>query len=261
MGIDVGGRRLPRLGRQAGEDFAVEVGVGLPGLAGDEAAVADGLLVYEGSSGLLGFEADVFVAGDAFAVGSAGGGEDLDAVADGEDPLLLGVEFADDLEEALVVAEVLGGAAAEDEDGVVVGYIDLVEGDVGGEAVAGALDVGVPAWLEVVHDEVEAADGWGGNGGLPVCLLKAMHGVEGFVGFAGVSGSDEYLWHKCWPVYHSDDAVGWKGLGPGSVLFGAAGLDCEVIVDWGHWMKVGIVNDSKAAAEFDDDFSLVEFCW
>ena len=182
--------------------------MGLPGLAGDEAAVADGLLVYEGSSGLLGFEADVFVAGDPFALGEAGGGEDLDTVADGEDPLLLGVEFADDREQALVVAEVLGGAAAEDKDGVVLGDLDVVEGEVGGEAVAGALDVGVPAWLEVVHDEVKAANGWGGNGGLPVCFLKAMHGVEGFVGFAGVSGDDEYLWHKWGPVYHLAGVVG-----------------------------------------------------
>ena len=198
--------------------------MGLPGLAGDDAAVADGLLVYKSSSSNLRVEADVFVAGDAFAFGQAGGGEDLDPVADGEDPLLLRVEFADDLEQALIVAEVLGGAAAEDEDGVVVADVDVVEGEVGCQTIAGALDVGVPAWLEVVHDEVEAANGWGGNGGLPVCLLKAMHGVERFVGFAGVSGNDEYLWHKWEPVYHSGGAA---GLGP-NFLSGIARFTFDV---------------------------------
>lgn len=172
----------------------------LPGLAGDDAAVANGLLVYECSSRYLRVVADVFVAGDSFAIGEAGGGEYLNAVAEGKDPFLLRVEFADDIEQTLVVAEVLGCTASEKEDGIVVGDIDVVEGDVRGQAVAGALDIGVPAGLKVVDDEVEATHGWGGNCGLPIFFLKAMNGVERFVGFAPISGNDKYLWHKWWLV-------------------------------------------------------------
>ena len=66
------------------------------------------------------FEADVFIAGNAFAFGEAGGGEHLDAMADGEDPFLLCVEFADKVEQAPIVAEVLRSAAAQNEDGIVI---------------------------------------------------------------------------------------------------------------------------------------------
>ena len=53
-------------------------------MAGDEAAVADGLLIYKCAAGLFGFEADVFVAGEALALCQAGSGQNLDAVANGE---------------------------------------------------------------------------------------------------------------------------------------------------------------------------------
>ena len=149
----------------------------MPGLAGDDAAVADSLLVDKCSSSYFSVEADVFIAGNAFALREAGGSEYLNAVANGEDPLLLRVEFADDLEQAQIVAEVLRGTPAQNENGIVIGHVYLVEREVGPETVAGALDVGVPAWFKVVDDEVKAANGWGGNGGLPVCLLKAMNGV------------------------------------------------------------------------------------
>ena len=172
----------------------------LPGLAGDDAAIANGLLVYKRSTGQLCVEPDVFVAGDTFALGDAGSRENLNAVADGEDPLLLRVEFADDLEEAPVVAEVLWRAAAEDEDGVEVSHVDLVDCEVGGKTVAGAFDVGIPAWLKVVQDKVEASHGWSGDDGAPVCFLKTVNRVKGFVGFACISGDDKYLSHKWWQV-------------------------------------------------------------
>src|SRR5678815_2145703 len=45
------------------EDFAIEVRMGLPGLRGDQAAIADSLLVYELAAGKFGFAFHVVVAG------------------------------------------------------------------------------------------------------------------------------------------------------------------------------------------------------
>ena len=167
----------------------------MPGLAGDHAAITNSLLVYKCSSSLLRFEADVFIAGNALAVREAGGGEYLNAMADGEDPLLLGVEFADNVEQAPIVAEILRSAAAQDEDGIITTHIYLVERDVGLQAVTGSLDVGIPPWLKVVHDEMEATNRRGSNRNRPALLAKPMNGIKSFVGFASISGNDQYLRH------------------------------------------------------------------
>src|SRR5271157_5872632 len=90
----------PTVLRHAGKDLPIELGVRLPGLAGDDAAITNGLLVYKCSSSLLRCEADVFIAGNALAFREAGGGEYLDAMADGKDPFLLRVELADNVEQA-----------------------------------------------------------------------------------------------------------------------------------------------------------------
>jgi hypothetical protein len=103
----------------------------LPGLARDYAAITNGLLVYKRSSNLLRFEADVFIAGNTPAFREAGGSEYLDAMADGEDPFLLLAELADNVEQAPIIAEILRSAAAQNEDGVVITHIYLVEREVG----------------------------------------------------------------------------------------------------------------------------------
>ena len=69
------------LWRKAGKDLAIELGMRLPGLTGDDATVANGLLGYKCAAGLLGFEADMFIASDALVVGEAGSRKDLDAMA------------------------------------------------------------------------------------------------------------------------------------------------------------------------------------
>ena len=104
--------------RKAGKDLPIELGVRLPGLTGDDAAIANGLLVYKCSARLLGFEADVFIASNALVFGEAGGGEYLNAMTDGEDPLLLCVELADNVEQASIVAKVLRSAPAQNQDGI-----------------------------------------------------------------------------------------------------------------------------------------------
>lgn len=80
---------------KSGKYFAIEIGMRLPCLGGDEPAVADGLLIYENAAGLFGFEADVFVAGETLAFGKARSRKNLYSVANGEYPFILGIEFAD----------------------------------------------------------------------------------------------------------------------------------------------------------------------
>ena len=162
----------------------------MPGLAGDHAAISNGLLVDKCSSSLFGFEADVLIAGNAFAFREAGGGEHLDAMTDGEDPLLLRLKFADDTNQSPVIAEILGSAAAQNKDGIITPYVHLVEREVGLQTVAGTLDVGVPPWLKVVHDEMESTNRRSCNGGAPVFLAKPMNRVKRFVGFACIAGND-----------------------------------------------------------------------
>lgn len=194
--------------RQAGEYLAIELRVRLPGLAGNDAAIANGLLVYKCSTSLLSFEADVFIAGNALTFSEACGGEYLDTMADGEDPFLLCVEFAGDLEQAPIVAEVLRSATAQNKDGIIISHIYVVEREVGLQAVAGTFDVGIPSRLKVVHDEVEAASRRGSNGYTPVFLLKPMNGIKSFVGFAGISSNDQYLWHNSAAILSLEDEAG-----------------------------------------------------
>ena len=127
--------------------------------------------------------------------GEAGGRQHLYAVADGEDPFFGAVEGAQDVEQGLVVAQILGGAPAKQEDRLVVLDTNLVEGEVGFQTISAAFDVGVPAGLKIVHDQVQAPARGGGHNGLPALLLKAVNRIEGFVGLAAVSGDDEDFRH------------------------------------------------------------------
>ena len=89
------------------------------------------------------------------------------------------------------MAQVFRGAAAQDQHRLVVVDADVVEGQVGLGGIAGLLDVGVPAGLEVVDDEVEATlagrrDARGETG-----LGEALARVQGFEALAGVAGDDQ----------------------------------------------------------------------
>src|SRR5260370_7334768 len=180
---------------QAREDLAIEERVRLPGLGGDQAPVAHSLLVDERGAGEFGFSAHVPVARHALAGGESGGGQHLYAVADGEDPLAGTVEAAEDLEQRIVVAQILGGAPAQQQDGLVVLDAHLVEANVGFEPIAPAFNIGIPTGLESVHHQVQAAAGGCGQNGLPAFLLEAVDGVESFVGFAAIAGYDEDFRH------------------------------------------------------------------
>jgi hypothetical protein len=183
----------PSVGRQAGKDLPIELRVRLPSLAGDHTAITNSLLVYECSSSLLGFEADVFIAGNTLALRKAGGGEYLDTMADSEDPFLLHVKCADNVEQAPIIAKVLRSAAAQNEDGVILTHIYLVERQVGLQTVTRTFDIRIPPWLKIVHNEVEATNRWSSNRDAPVFLPKPMNRIKRLVGFASISGNDQYL--------------------------------------------------------------------
>src|ERR1019366_8996568 len=118
----------------------VELRVGLPGLRGDNLAVANGRLVGVMAAGALHFDADVRVTGDRAAVEQTAGGEHLNTMADGADGFFLGGELAQQIEQAGVVAEVFGCASAGNDDGYEILGGDRGNGDVGLYGVAGPLD-------------------------------------------------------------------------------------------------------------------------
>lgn len=163
------------------EELGHPGGVGGPGGGGDEVAVGDGAV--DGNVGVLAL--GHFHLGAAGGVGGAGaalqdtgGGQELGAVADGGHGLLRGEEVADDLQHAGVQAQVLGGAAAGDHQGVVLLGLEVREGGVQGEAVAGLLRVGLVA-LEVVDGRGHAVAGLLVRAGRVDGMAHGQQGLEG----------------------------------------------------------------------------------
>ncbi len=168
----------------------------LPGLGSDDPAIPNGLLLREPGAGLFRFNAHVFVAGDAPAGKYPGGRQHLDAVADGKHPFSGGLEFPDNFEDQRVIAQVFGGTTAEDQNSLELRRLHLIEGNVSVQSIAGALDVGVPSRLEIVHHQMQAASRRGGYHGTPAFFPESVHGVKGLIGFATVTGNDENLRHS-----------------------------------------------------------------
>ena len=146
------------------EDF-VELcepgGVCGPGGAGDEVAVGDGLGHLERDEGAAG-EFDLGgacgVGVEALAGDDTGGSEDLRTVAERCDGFVGLGEVADDVEDFGVEAEVLGSAAAWDDETVVVLRLDVGEGGVEDEVVASLFGVGLVAF-EVVDGSADELTG------------------------------------------------------------------------------------------------------
>jgi hypothetical protein len=181
---------------QTGEDLAVEVGVRLPGLRRHDSSVAHGLLWLPGAAGELHFIAHMLVAGDTAVLYQAGRNQHLDAVADGEDPPARSVERPDDLDQPGVVPQVFGRASADNQDGVEFQRGDILKGRGRFQPIAGPLDAGIPAGLEIVHDQMQPLLRRCGDHRLPARLLEPMNGVQRFVTFSGIAGDDkDFLAH------------------------------------------------------------------
>ena len=81
--------------------------------------------------------------------------------------------------------------AAQQQHRCIPVHVHVVKRDVCVEPVALPLDVGVPAGLEVVHDQMEPAGGGRGHDGFVARLLKAVQRKQRLVALAGVSGDEQ----------------------------------------------------------------------
>src|SRR5829696_9710930 len=124
-------QRYLGLRAQTRHHFAVELGMGLPGLACHHPTVPHRLLIGDVlPAARLHVAAAMLVRSDSSTGGEAGARQDLDAVTDPEHPLLALVKLAHDLEHPGVVPQVFRRAAAEHEHRVVVVDANLAEVEV-----------------------------------------------------------------------------------------------------------------------------------
>ena len=149
------------------------------------------MFVHPLGAGLLDLEPDIAVAGESSAFGNARGDQNLDAVADGENPFALLVERPNELQQLVVVPEKLRCAAADQQDGGITRCFSLAKCDVRFNEVAGTLNVSVPAGLEVVDDSVQSLLFRGTDVNCPPLLLESVLGVENLVRLAGIIRNDQ----------------------------------------------------------------------
>src|SRR4029453_19158304 len=113
------------------------------------------------------------------------------AVADREEPRAVRIELAQDLQHPPVVPQVLGRAPADADRRDVVRRDDVGEREVRVHRVPRHLLVGIPAGLEVVHDEMQAALGGGGDAHVVPRFLEALPREPGLEALAAVAGDDQ----------------------------------------------------------------------
>ena len=135
----------------------------------------------------------MFVARYGAALGETGGGEHLNAVADGEDAFVLSREFAHQGKQAGVVAQVLRSASAQNQDSGKIARRDGRDGDIGFDAVAGTFDVSLPARFGVMQDHVQAPPGRGRNDGCPLRFQETLASVQRLVAIAPISRDNQNL--------------------------------------------------------------------
>lgn len=158
-----------------------------------QGAVDDRLGVLEGGAGGLHVQFQGRVRRDAAAAEAVDRRGEQRPVADLGDRLVGVEEGLEDLAELGVVAQILGGPAAGDDDGHVIAGVHLGEGQIGRPGIAGFLGVGVEARLEVVDHELELLAGGGRDVDVVALLAEALVGVQDLQGLRGVAGDDEDL--------------------------------------------------------------------
>ena len=164
-----------------------------PAADGDEGAVDHDIAVDELGPGCADVGLEVGVAGDRLALRAARRDHEQRAVAVGRDRLARLDEVADDRDGLRLVPQVLGRPAAGQDEAVVGRRVDLVEPEVGLDAVAGLLGVGVEAGLEVVDDREEGPLRRGDDVDLPALFLEAVLGVVDLLRLARVAGQEQDL--------------------------------------------------------------------
>src|SRR4051794_11069132 len=175
---------------QHGENLSVELRVRLPRLRGHHASVAHHVLVHERAARQFGLALHVVIARHVLAIGEPGSREDLYAVADRKDPLARGVEGAQERQQSFVVAQVFRRPAAKQQDRLIVLYAHTGEIHVRLYPISRTFYIGIPAGLEVVHDQIETPARRRGDGGLPPLLLETVQGIQGLVRLAAIARDD-----------------------------------------------------------------------
>lgn len=172
--------------------------MGRPGRGGDEIAVYESTIngdVLEFASCEGDLRSAGIVAGTFASFEPAGGREELDAVAHGSNGFAGLREVAYRSEDFLMEAKIFRSAAAGDEQGIVVGRLDVREGGVQGEVVARLLGVGLVSF-EVMDGGADFVAGF--FAGADDVNLMAHHdqgliGHHEFVVFNEVTGQTEDL--------------------------------------------------------------------
>ena len=143
--------------------------MGRPGRGGDEIVVDQGAGqgdFHIRAADSADFWGDGGVGGDTAMFQDVGGGQDLEAVANGGDGFGKGKEVPDDFQNALVEPQIFRGAAAWDDEGIILGQVDVVERGGQGEVVPWLLGVGLIAF-EVVNGGADFfAGGFSGTNGI-----------------------------------------------------------------------------------------------
>ena len=142
-------------GLQEPDELAHPGSVVGPAADRDERAVDDDVAIDELGPGAAEVELEIGIAGHRLASRPAGGDDEQGSVAVRRDRLARLDEVADDRDGLSAVPQVLGRPAAGQDEPVVGRRVDLVESEVGLDAIAGLLGVGVEAGLEVVDDREE----------------------------------------------------------------------------------------------------------
>src|SRR5262249_4682388 len=121
--------------------------------------------------------------------------DDLDAVTDAGHGQVAVEERPYDAHQVRVVAQVLGGTAAGDDEAVVLLGLDVLEGDVSRKVVAWALAGDVPAFGPLVKHQGVGALRRAGDDDLVAGLLHAEERVERVEHLGGVADDEQYFGH------------------------------------------------------------------
>ena len=122
-------------------------------------------------------------------------GRNFDPVTHTADWFIFVKEVPGNSDEILVVADILGGASATEEDAQIIGRVDLAEGDIGVYGIPFPFPGNGPSRPNLVEDHLIAAFFWSGDHRLEAALDKTVVGVESVDGFSGVTDDDKDLGH------------------------------------------------------------------
>src|SRR4051812_4051968 len=123
----------------------------VPGTAADQVAVDDAGLVDEGAAADLEVELAFRHGGHTASAHAIGSRRNLDAMADAGDRLVFGEKVPGDPDQICIVADILGGATAAEENAEIILLVYVGEGDIGVDGVAFPFLGDGPARLHLVQ--------------------------------------------------------------------------------------------------------------